>query len=210
MNEQIKAIKEFGIIPVVKIDTLDMAIPLAKALIKGRLPVAEITFRTKQAAQAIKNITNHFPNMLVGAGTVLSINQVEKAINAGAEFIVSPGFNPTVVKYCVDNNICIIPGCITPTEIEHAIELGLTTVKFFPAEQAGGLAMIKALSMPYSDITFMPTGGINLHNLADYLSFQKVLACGGSFMISDNLDDVEKLSQQATEIVKMCRNGKGA
>ena len=198
MNEMFKQHK---IIPVVKIDDGKKAVPLAKALIAGGLPVVEITFRTECAEQAIKNITQECPEMLVGAGTILTIEQVDKAIKAGAKFIVSPGINPTVVKYCIQKNIPIIPGCITPSEIEMAIELGLKTVKFFPAEQAGGLEMIKAMSAPYRDISFMPTGGITLNNISKYLAFDKIVACGGSFMICEDLVEVEKLTRQAVKLV---------
>ena len=180
-------IGKFKIIPVIKIDDANNAVPLAKALSDGGLPIAEVTFRTAAAEESIKQISQNFPDMLVGAGTVLTIEQAEKAKDAGAKFLVSPGFNPKVVKWAIDNNISIFPGCITPTEIEAALEMGLTTLKFFPAQQAGGLAMIKALCAPYTTVKFIPTGGIDLSNLAEYLSFPKVIACGGSFMVKDEL-----------------------
>jgi len=181
-----KTIGNIGIIPVIKISDIDNALPLAKALCDGGLPAAEITFRTDCAAEAISRITTAYPEMLVGAGTVLTIKQAEAAVKAGAKFIVSPGLNPTVVEYCVKNRIPVIPGCATPSDIEKALELGLDTVKFFPAEAAGGLPMIKAMSAPYK-VKFMPTGGINEKNLLPYLQFDKVIACGGSFMVSDEL-----------------------
>jgi len=178
-------ISKFVIIPVIKIDDAKNAVPLARALIDGGLPVAEVTFRTDAAEESIRQISREFPEMLVGAGTVLTTEQAERAKNAGAKFLVSPGFNPKTVKWAIDNNIPIFPGCITPTEIEAALEMGLTTLKFFPAQQAGGLAMIKALCAPYTNVKFIPTGGIDLINLAEYLSFPKVAACGGSFKVKD-------------------------
>ena len=183
----IKRMEGFGIIPVIKIEDLANALPLAKALIDGGLPVAEITFRTKCARQAIETITNHYPEMQVGAGTILTIEQAGAAMDSGAAFIVAPGINPRVVEYCLNRKMSVIPGTITPSEIEMAIEFGLEVVKFFPAEQAGGLPMIKALSAPYENMRFMPTGGINEKNLAEYLRFPKVIACGGSFMVSEKL-----------------------
>lgn len=183
----INKLQQIKLVPVVKIEDENTAIPLARALISGGLPCAEITFRTAAAPAAIKLITDAFPDMLVGAGTVLTIAQVDQAVDAGAAFIVSPGLNPAVVSYCIEEGIPIIPGCMTPSEIELAISLGLDVVKFFPAEAAGGLAMIKALSAPYGNIHFMPTGGITMANINDYLAFPKVIACGGSFMVAEQL-----------------------
>lgn len=197
------------IVPVVKIDDADKAIPLAKALCDGGLPIAEITFRTNEAAQSIANITAEMPEMLVGAGTVLTIDQVDRAINAGAKFIVSPGLNPKVVRYCIDKSIPIIPGCANASDIEQALELGITVVKFFPAEQSGGIAMIKALSAPYINVKFIPTGGINEENINEYLSCSKVLACGGSWMVNSKLideksyDKITSLTKKAVEITKL-------
>ena len=171
MTEINQKLYDIGIIPVIKIDNADDAVPLAKALIDGGLPAAEITFRTSCAAEAIKKITTAYPEMLVGAGTVLTTAQVDAAIEAGSSFIVSPGLNPKVVAYCVEKNIPVIPGCANPSDIEVAIELGLDTVKFFPAEAAGGLPMLKAMSAPYGAIKFMPTGGINADNILSYLKF---------------------------------------
>ena len=179
----LEKIKSLGIVPVVKIDDVEKAVPLAKALCNGGLPCAEITFRTAQAEESIKRISKSMPDMLVGAGTVLTPEQVDKAQAAGAKFIVSPGLNPTVVEYCKNKGIPIFPGCASPSDIEKALELGLSCVKFFPAEQAGGIAAIKAMSAPYGNISFLPTGGINAKNLNDYLSFDKVIACGGSWMV---------------------------
>ena len=178
---------EYGLIPVIKISDVETAVPLAKALCAGGLPAAEITFRTPCAAEAIAAITKELPHMLVGAGTVLTPEQADRAVAAGAKFIVSPGLNPTVVKHCQSIGVPILPGCATPSEIEQALELGLSVVKFFPAEAAGGLPMIKAMSAPYGGVKFMPTGGINEENLLSYLGFNKIVACGGSFMVKDSL-----------------------
>lgn len=187
MTELEKKVYDLGVLPVIKISNPDDAIPLAKALIDGGLPAAEITFRTSCAAEAIKGITEAYPEMLVGAGTVLNAEQVDAAVAAGASFIVSPGFNPKTVAYCRSKNVPIIPGCSSPSDIEQAIELGLETVKFFPAEAAGGLKMLKAMAAPYGAMRFMPTGGIDASNLLSYLSFDKILCCGGSFMVKDEL-----------------------
>jgi 2-dehydro-3-deoxyphosphogluconate aldolase/(4S)-4-hydroxy-2-oxoglutarate aldolase len=178
----IEKIKTPGIVPVVKIDDEKKAVPLARALCAGGLPLAEITFRTAQAEEAIRRIAEEVPEILVGAGTVLSPAQVDTAKAAGAKFIVSPGLNPKVVMHCQNENIPVFPGCCTPSDIERALELGLSCVKFFPAEQMGGIATIKAMAAPYGDVMFLPTGGINQKNLGDYLSFGRVIACGGSWM----------------------------
>ena len=200
-NEMIKELYSIGLIPVIKIENADDAVPLAKALIDGGLPAAEITFRTKCAAEAIKNITEAFPEMLVGAGTVLTTEQVDAAIAAGSKFLVSPGLNPKVTSYCLSKGVPMLPGCSNPSDVEAAIELGLTTVKFFPAEAAGGLKMLKAMAAPYGNLTFMPTGGINADNLLDYLKFNKIIACGGSFMVADQLDK-EKKWDEITALTK--------
>lgn len=203
MNEVLEKIQKMGIVPVVKIDDVKDAIPLAKALCDGGLPCAEVTFRTEAAEGAIKAMSEAYPNMLIGAGTVLTTEQVDKAVAAGATFIVSPGLNPKVVRYCVEKNIPITPGCANPSDIEAAIELGLDVVKFFPAEAAGGLAMIKAMSAPYVKMKFMPTGGINADNINSYLDFSKIIACGGSWMVKDALikegafDKITELTRQA-------------
>lgn len=178
---------EIGLIPVIKIDDVNNAVPLAKALIAGGLPAAEVTFRTPAAADAIRAIRAAFPGMLVGAGTILTTGQADAAIEAGATFLVSPGLNPKVVRHALDKGIPMLPGCSSPTDVEAALELGLDTVKFFPAEAAGGLPMLKAMAAPYGNLHFMPTGGINEENLVSYLKFDKILACGGSFMVKDDL-----------------------
>ncbi len=203
MNEVLKQISKIGIVPVVKIDDAKDAVPLAKALINGGLPCAEVTFRTAAAKDAIAAMAEAFPEMLVGAGTVLTTEQVDMAVNAGAKFIVTPGFNVKVVKYCVENNIPVTPGCPSTSDIESAIELGLEVVKFFPAEPLGGIEMIKALAAPYVGIKFMPTGGINAKNINSYLDCDKILACGGSWMVKDTLinagkfDEIEALTREA-------------
>ena len=172
MNAVLEKIGAIGIVPVIKIDDVEKAVPLAKALCEGGLPVAEVTFRTEEAEEAIKRITAEVPEMLVGAGTVLTTEQVDRAVNAGAQFIVSPGLNPRVVKYCVEKGVPITPGTANASDIEQAIELGLDVVKFFPAGSLGGVSTIKALAAPYTKMKFMPTGGVNAKNLNDYLSFR--------------------------------------
>ncbi len=199
----VEKLSKYGIVPVIKIERLEDAVPLAKALCAGGLPVAEVTFRTDCAAQAIKVMKEACPEMLIGAGTVLNPTQVEEAIEAGSEFIISPGFNPTTVAYCLEKNYPIIPGTSTPSDMEKAIEFGLDTVKFFPAEASGGLKSIKAMSAPYGQLKFMPTGGITPDNLNEYLAFEKIIACGGTWIVPDVLvkekrfDEVTKLTKQA-------------
>ena len=203
--------EKIGIIPVVVLDKPEDAKPLAKVLCEGGLPCAEVTFRTAAAEESIRIMAKEFPNMLVGAGTVLTPEQVDRAVNAGAKFIVSPGLNPKVVKHCLDKNIPVTPGTQTPSEMEQALELGLKVVKFFPAEPAGGLNMIKAVAAPYVDLKFIPTGGISAKNVRDYLGFKKILACGGSWMVKKDLvnegkwDELLKLVKEAAEIVKEVR-----
>ncbi len=187
MNEVLKEISKIGIVPVIALEDAADAAPLAKALCDGGLPCAEVTFRTAAAEESIRIMASQFPNMLVGAGTVLTTEQVDKAVAAGAKFIVSPGLNPKVVKYCVEKNIPVTPGCANPSDVEQAIELGLEVVKFFPAEAAGGLNMIKSMAAPYTNMKFMPTGGINAKNLTSYLDFKKIIACGGSWMVNGDL-----------------------
>ena len=203
MNAVIEEISKIGIVPVIALDDAKDAEPLAKALCEGGLPCAEVTFRTAAAEESIRIMSEKFPQMLVGAGTVLNPEQVDRAVNAGAKFIVSPGLNPKTVAYCVSKNIPIVPGCANPSDVEQAIEQGLEVVKFFPAEQAGGLKMIKAMSAPYTSVKFMPTGGINADNLIDYLNFNKIVACGGSWMVSKDMvtagefDKITKLTKEA-------------
>lgn len=211
MNEIIAKIQETGIVPVVVLDDVKDAEPLAKALCDGGLPCAEVTFRTPAAEESIRIMSEKFPDMFVGAGTVLTTEQVDRAVAAGAKFIVSPGLNPKIVKYCVEKGITITPGCANPSDIEQALEYGLNVVKFFPAEQAGGLAYIKAIAAPYVDVKFMPTGGINPQNVKDYLAYDRIVACGGSWMVkgdlikSGNFEKITELVKEAVEIVKESR-----
>lgn len=211
MHEVLTKIQEIGIVPVVSLENAKDAAPLANALCDGGLACAEVTFRTDAAEEAIRIMAHQFPDMLIGAGTILTTKQVDRAAAAGAKFIVSPGFNPKIVNYCKEKGILIIPGICTPSELEQALEYGLDVVKFFPAEPAGGLSMIKALSAPYPNMKFMPTGGINPENVKNYLHFHKIIACGGSWMVKDNLitsgnyAEVTKLAQEAVAIVKEIR-----
>lgn len=199
----LQRIYEFGIVPVIALEDVADAAPLAKALCNGGLALAEVTYRTACAHDAMVEMKKACPDMLVGAGTVLTKEQVDSAIDAGAEFIVSPGLNPNIVSYCQEKNIPIIPGCATPSDLEKALELGLTTVKFFPAEANGGIASIKAMAAPYGNLRFMPTGGVNEENLLDYLNYDKILACGGTWMVKSNLikakqfDKIEELTRNA-------------
>ena len=212
MEKVIDKLMTYGVVPVVVIDDVTDAVPLAEALMKGGLECAEVTFRTEAAADAIKAMTENFPDMFVGAGTVLSAKQVDEAISAGAKFIVSPGFDPEVVDYCISKNIPIIPGTITPSEVAQGVKRGLKVLKFFPAEQAGGLPMIKAMAAPYTGVKFMPTGGINEKNLRDYLSFDKIRACGGSWMVKSDLiqsGDFTKIEQLTAEAVKAVKEIRG-
>jgi len=187
MDEVLEKIGALRLVPVVKIENSDDAVQLGQALLEARLPLAEITFRTAAAQGAIRALTAELPELLVGAGTVLSVDQIKSAVDAGARFMVAPGFNPTVVDYCLEHNICVVPGVNNPSQIERALERKLKVVKFFPAEASGGLPFLKAVAAPYSDILFLPTGGINLQNLMTYLSFPRVIACGGSWMVEADL-----------------------
>ncbi len=212
MSNITEKIKEFGIVPVVVLNDAGDALPLADALIRGGLPCAEITFRTDAAEESIRRIAQKYPDMLIGAGTVLTTEQVDRAAAAGAVFIVSPGFDPEVVDYCLERDIPVFPGCITPSEVAQAVKRGLKTVKFFPAEQFGGVATIKALAAPYAGLNFMPTGGVGPKNLADYLTCRSVIACGGSWMVKGDLvksgqfDEIEELTREAVEMAAKIRS----
>lgn len=201
MNELLDKIHDIGIVPVIAIDDAEKAVPLARALVAGGLPVAEVTFRTAAAEEAIRNIVREVPEMLVGAGTVLTRDQADRAIDAGADFIVSPGFNPDVTGYVIDRGICMLPGTATAGEMEQAMAMGLEAVKFFPAKQNGGVEKLKALAGPYRTLKWLPTGGVNTENLADYLSFHQVLACGGTWMVKKELVEGEKWD----EITAICK-----
>lgn len=207
----LEQIGKIDIIPVVVIDDEKDAVPLAKALIDGGLPAAEITFRTAAAEGAIRAIKAAYPEMLVGAGTVLTDEQADRAIAAGASFIVSPGLNPEHVKYVLSKGVPMLPGVVTPSEIEQGLALGLTTLKFFPAEPSGGLAMIKALTAAYVNLKIMPTGGINAGNAEEYLKDPHILCVGGSWMVKKDLIkegnflEIRKMTEEAAALVKRAR-----
>ena len=211
MNDILKKIAEVGILPVVVLEDASDAKDLAKALIDGGLPCAEVTFRTDAAEESIKIMTKEYPEMLVGAGTVLSVEQVKRAIAAGAKFIVSPGFDEEVVKYCLDNNIPVTPGTCTPSDVQKCYKLGLDVVKFFPSEPSGGIKMIKAIAAPYTMMKFIPTGGVNLDNMSDYLKSNIILAIGGSWMVKNDLiknkefDKIKAMTKDAVNKVKEIR-----
>ena len=205
MTEILERVSNIGIIPVIAIEDPAKAVPLAKALVAGGLPAAEVTFRTAAAEEAMRAIVSEVPDMLVGAGTVLTPEQADRALAAGAKFIVTPGFNPDMVKYVLSKGGLIMPGTATPGEMEQAMSLGLTAVKFFPAEQNGGIATLKAVAGPYKNLKWMPTGGVNTKNLMDYLSFNQILACGGTWMVKkeliddENWDEITRISREAVK-----------
>ncbi|MEZ8120253.1 bifunctional 4-hydroxy-2-oxoglutarate aldolase/2-dehydro-3-deoxy-phosphogluconate aldolase [Vibrio splendidus] len=203
LNEQLANLK---VIPVIAINRAEDAIPLGKALVENGMPCAEITLRTECAIEAIRIMRKEFPDMLIGSGTVLTNEQVDASIEAGVDFIVSPGFNPRTVQYCIDKGIAIVPGVNNPSLVEQAMEMGLRTLKFFPAEPSGGTGMLKALTAVYP-VKFMPTGGVSLKNVDEYLSIPSVLACGGTWMVPPNLidegkwDELGKLVRDAVDHV---------
>ena len=203
MNPIVEKVYQIGIIPVIAFNSVDEALPLCKALAEGGLPAAEVTFRTAAGEAAIRAISREVPEMLVGAGTVLTHDQLDRALDAGARFIVSPGFNPDTVRYGLSKGALMIPGTATPGEMEQAMALGLEVVKFFPAEQNGGVAKLKALAGPYKTLKWMPTGGVNAKNLADYLAFDQIVACGGTWMVKkdliqqENWAEITRLSREA-------------
>ena len=206
-------ISEIGVVPVIKLNNPERdAANLAKALCEGGVPVAEVTFRAAGADIAIRLMREACPDMLVGAGTVLTTEQVDKALSAGAQFIVTPGFDPELVAYCQEKGLPIYPGCTTPTDYHAALKFGLKVLKFFPAEQSGGLAKIKAMSAPFPMFKVMPTGGISLKNLKEYLSCPVICACGGSYMVTADLidnnkwDEIIELCKKSIEIVKEARS----
>lgn len=211
MNAILEQVSKFGVVPVVVLNDVKDAEPLAKALCEGGLPCAEVTFRTAAAEESIRVMCEKYPEMLVGAGTVLTIDQVDRAVNAGAKFIVSPGFDPEIVDYCLSKDILVLPGCITPSEVAQAVKRGLKVIKFFPAEAAGGIKMIKAMAAPYTSVNFMPTGGISEKNLEQYLSYDRIVACSGSWMVSGALvkegkfDEIKALTKEAVDLVAKIR-----
>ena len=211
MNPILEQLSKFGVVPVVVLNDAKDAEPLAKALCDGGLPCAEVTFRTAAAEESIRTMTEKYPEMLVGAGTVLTTEQVDRAVAAGAKFIVSPGFDPEIVDYCLEKEILVLPGCVTPSEVAQGVKRGLKVLKFFPAEQYGGVATIKAMAAAYVGIQFMPTGGINPKNVKDYLACDKIFACGGSWMVKADLvdnkeyDKIEEMTREAVDLVKKIR-----
>lgn len=208
MEKMQDQLQTFGVVPVVVLNEVKDALPLAKALIEGGLPCAEVTFRTEAAEESIRQMSAEYPEMLVGAGTVLTIEQVDRAVNAGAKFIVSPGFDPEIVDYCLSREIPIFPGCVTPSEVAQAVKRGLKVVKFFPAEQFGGVSTIKALAAPYTMVRFMPTGGVSAKNLKDYLSCDKIIACGGSWMVKGDMikaGEFDKICEMTKEAVALAK-----
>ena len=211
MKSMEQILEEYGVVPVVVLKDVKDALPLADALYAGGLSCAEVTFRTDAAEESIRLMSEKYPDMLVGAGTVLTIEQVDRAVGAGAKFIVSPGFDPEIVDYCLGKNIPVFPGCITPSEVAQAVKRGLKVIKFFPAEQAGGVAMIKAMGAPYGMVKFMPTGGISAKNLSEYLSCSNIVCCGESWMVKGDLiaegkfDEITALTKEAVELVKSIR-----
>ena len=212
MNDLQKQVSQIGCVPVIKLNHPERdAKALADALCAGGVPVAEITFRAAGAAKAMKIMVDAHPEMLVGAGTVLTTAQVDETIAAGGKFVVTPGFDPEIVAYCQEKGITCFPGCTTPTDYHAAYKFGLEVLKFFPAEQSGGLAKIKAMAGPFAMFKVMPTGGINLKNLKEYLSCPVIAACGGSYMCPDKLieagawDEITELCKKSVEIVKEAR-----
>ncbi|MDG3086545.1 bifunctional 4-hydroxy-2-oxoglutarate aldolase/2-dehydro-3-deoxy-phosphogluconate aldolase [Vibrio hannami] len=208
MKEALELLAKTKVVPVIQIDSVEDAIPLAETLINNGLPIAEVTLRSPAALEAIQAISRRFPEMLLIAGTVTNPEQADQAIEAGATMVVSPGFNPETVRHCVARGIDIIPGVATPGEMEQAMNFGLTTLKFFPAEANGGVKALKAVSGPYSQLTFMPTGGITTSNISDYLSLPSVACCGGSWMVDKKLvaahkwDELAVLIREAVDLVQ--------
>ena len=211
MTDLLEKLGRFGVVPVVEIERAEDAVELGKALLAGGLPCAEITFRTAAAEEAIRRISSSLPEVIVGAGTVLTVDQADRAVSAGAQFIVSPGFNQKVVDWCLQHEIPVTPGVLTPTEIDMALDRGLKVLKFFPAEAMGGVATLKAIAAPYKDVKFIPTGGISQDNLADYLALRSVHCCGGSWLVKTSLisagkfDEITRLTQEAVSVVRRVR-----
>lgn len=209
MNTIIEKLEKMLVVPVVVLEDVNDAEKLADALVKGGLPCAEVTFRTKAAEESIRVMAEKYPDMLVGAGTVLTTEQVDKAVAAGAKFIVSPGFDTEIVDYCMEKEIPVLPGVVTPSEAAQAVKRGLKVVKFFPAEQFGGVPTIKALAAPYTMLKFMPTGGVSVNNLKDYLSCDKIICCGGSWMVKGDMiraGEFEKIADMTKEAVELARS----
>ena len=210
MPDLLTRIRELRILPVIVLDDAADAVPLARALIEGGLPCAEITFRTAAARESIRRVTAEFPELLVGAGTVLTPAQVDEAVDAGASFVLAPGFNPAMVERCQERGVPVFPGVCTPTEIEMALNGGLRVVKFFPAELSGGLPFLKAVSAAYAEINFIPTGGVELKNLPAYLAFDRVVACGGSWMVGRDRVRAGEWARIRDEVATAVRVARGA
>lgn len=208
MDEMLKQVEVFKVVPVVVIENVEDAIPLAQALVNGGLPVAEVTFRTAAAPDAIKAMSEKFPELCVGAGTVINVEQCKKAVECGAKFIVSPGYSEEVTQYCIENEIPIFPGICTPTELINVVNHGLPVAKFFPAAQFGGLKTINALGSVFPQMKFMPTGGVSESNVLEYLASPKIIAAGGSWMVKGDLikagkfDEIETMTKSVVELVK--------
>jgi len=211
MTKIFEALSRIGVVPVITIDRSQDAVPLARALLNGGIGCAEITFRTASAEEAIQRISGECHEMLVGAGTVLTVQQAEQATRAGAQYIVAPGFDAAVVDWCQEQGVPVLPGAVTPTEINMALARGVKLLKFFPAEESGGVRMLKALYAPYQEVQFIPTGGIKAHNLAEYLVLPNIVACGGSWMATGSMisegkfDEITRLSREARAIVQRAR-----
>lgn len=207
----IEKLGQIGLIPVIALDRSEDAVPLARALLAGGIACAEITFRTLAAVEAMRQIAASLPDVLLGAGTVLTVQQAAQAVEAGADYIVSPGFDPAVVDWCLEQKVAVLPGVATPTEIIMALNKGLTTLKFFPAEEIGGIRLLKAFSAPYQEVRFVPTGGINASNLAAYLALPNVAACGGSWVASrpmiaqGRFEEITRLAGEARALVRQAR-----
>lgn len=207
MNDLESRIYQIGVVPVIALDDARDAAPLSDALCEGGIPAAEVTFRTSAAVETIKTMSSRHPEMCVGAGTVLTTAQVDEAVAAGARFIVSPGFDPEIVDYCISKNIEVIPGTMTPSEIAQGVKRGLRVLKFFPCEPIGGLKTLKSIAAPYNQMMFMPSGGVNAKNLPDYLAQKFIFACGGSWMVKESMinngefDKIRELSAEAAKIV---------
>lgn len=208
MDEMLKQVEAFKVVPVVVIENVEDAIPLAQALVNGGLPVAEVTFRTAAAPDAIKAMSEKFPELCVGAGTVINVEQCKNAVECGAKFIVSPGYSEEVTQYCIENEIPIFPGICTPTELINVVNHGLPVAKFFPAAQYGGLKTINALGSVFPQMKFMPTGGVSESNVLEYLASPKIIAAGGSWMVKGDLikagkfDEIEAMTKSVVELVK--------
>lgn len=207
-----QVLRETGVIPVIKLNDASQAVPLGQALLEGGIPAAEVTFRTPAAAQSIEKIASALPDMFVCAGTVLSVEQAKLAVDCGAKAIISPGTNREVVTWCLEHKVPVYPGCATPTEVEAALALGLTTMKLFPAEVVGGVKMLKALYGPYGGVKFMPTGGISPQNVQEYLSQPNVIACGGSWLCPEkdleagNWDAITQRAKECIDLVREARS----